>query len=261
MKKKLTINDVIHFYLSHYCNSKEINGLATMWSEMNDIKEYYEETSNPSKAHYSVDQIVRMCVIGLYSTGHQKRLSKDSVDEAVRKILDEAIIPVDKKKYTLFHAIRKTSFHLNDFEELYEYVKELIGGVTGIGYVTIYDTARRIGHLLKEPIYPSAYVYLHYNKVNSAARSILPFNKLGYREPSTLFMCDFGTFPSICIEDLLCVFSDVFVNVKQTRDDAEETVQTFNKKNWRNKSLSEFVLEQSTKYKNAPKAKRWSEFV
>lgn len=43
MARKLTIMDVIHFYLAHYCSPVPLYSAcrATMWSEMNDIRNHY----------------------------------------------------------------------------------------------------------------------------------------------------------------------------------------------------------------------------
>ena len=257
MKRKLTINDVIHFYLSHYCDSFSTSTCATMWSEMNEIKDYYLNALNGSKK-YSIQQIIKMCIIGLYSNGHQKRLDKESINKAVDIIENTIIIVISKKKYTLFDAIRKNKLKIIDFEELYEIIKNLIGGISGIGYVTIYDTARRIGHILNEPIYPQAYVYLHYNKVNFAARSILN-RDLKYREPSILFYNDFGTFPSICIEDILCIFSGTFVKILSSASDNDGTVKQSKKNNWKYQLLDEFIKVETDRYKRRS-ATRWQEF-
>lgn len=260
MKKKLNIRDVIHFYLSHYCDSVETSSGATMWSEMNDIRRYYYDFINGSKL-FDIRLIIRMCIIGLYSNGHQKRLVKASVDKAVEKIYDTKIIKVGKNKLTLFEMIEKNKISICDFEELYEIIKQLIGGISGIGFVTVYDTARRIGHILKEPIYPEAYVYLHYNNVNFSARSVLKRKSLAYREPSILFCCEFRGLPSIIIEDILCTFDEVFVKIDSQANDADGTVLKSRNNNWENIDLKDFIKQQTDKYNNRQRPCRWPEFA
>lgn len=259
ISRKLTIMDIVHYYLAHNNGSNNVE--VTMWSEMNEIKNYYNECINKVTGHYTITEILRMCVRGLYTIGHQKRLSVDAINEAVDNIIKGKF--VDHFSGKRIPLVSRGHFYRKfiDFEELYEAVKQLIGNVNGIGYVTIYDTARRIGYLLSEPIFPIAYVYLHYNKVNAAASAIYN-RKLNYREPTLTFACEFKCLPSICIEDLLCIYSHVFIDVVNEDSDVDGTVKKFSKTNWRNKKLSDFWKEEETKKENLPKNKphRWSEF-
>lgn len=262
MARKLTINDVIHFYLAHYCCDVQINGSSvSMWSEMNEILGYYKEFKDGVANCYSIEEILRMCVRGLYP-GHQRRVKEQAVDEAVCRLFNGKFIQKDGTAVKLVFGKKSIWGKFCDFEELYEAVCQLIGSVNGMGYVTLYDTARRIGHLLEEPIYPRAYVYLHYNKVNWAARSIIK-QTLPYRAPVELFLVDFGTFPSICIEDILCIFSDVFTKTKNHKEEnGEDVIIDANALNWRSISLKTFI-EDRTKIlisERAKSPKRWAEF-
>lgn len=259
--RKLTISDIVHHYLAHYNSSSTIGSSVTMWSEMNEIKSYYEECVKNINGHYTIKEIVRMCVKGLY-IGHQRRVKQDAIANAVDNIMTGKFTDFFKNKKV--SLVNGNKFHNKfvDFEELYEAVKQLIGSISGIGFVTIYDTARRIGYLLKEPIFPIAYVYLHYNKVNAAARSIFR-RKFEYREPTITFACEFKCLPSICIENLLCIYAHVFIEVSD-EEAAEEagTALKFPKRNWRSRNLSDFWEEEEDRrgicLKN--KAIRWPEF-
>lgn len=261
MNKKLTISDLIHFYLSHYCSPVPYSSGCggSMWSEMNEIKGYYCQLLNGSGL-YAMKEIVRMCVRGLYTTGHQKRVKEDAIDEAVEKLMIYKFRDYNRGQECRLVTGNRVYNKFVDFEELYEAVRQLIGNINGIGYVTLYDTARRLGYLLSEPIFPVAYVYLHYNKVNKAAESILN-RRLQYREPATSFVCGFGTFPSICIEDILCIFSDVFIKGVKEKEDVDGTVEKFKKNNWRNINANDFWREKEEEWKNNRGIlTRWPEF-
>lgn len=259
--RKLTIMDIVHYYIAHDNSSNAVKYRITMWSEMNEIKAYYDECVNNVSGHYTIEEIVRMCVRGLYTTGHQKRVKEDSIKKAVSNIMKgEFTDYLNGKKIQLVKG-KKFYSKFVDFEELYEAVRQLIGNVNGIGFVTIYDTARRIGYLLNEPIFPIAYVYLHYNKVNAAASSIYN-RKFKYREPSLTFACEFKCLPSICIEDLLCVYAHVFIDKVIEETDEDGTVKKFAKTNWKNKRLSDFWKEENVKRENSYNnmSQRWKEF-
>ena len=261
MNRKLSISDFIHFYLSYHCSpvpdSPGCRG--SMWSEMNEIKGYYCQLLNGSGL-YTMKEIVRMCVRGLYKTGHQKRVKEDAIDEAVEKLMTNKFRDHNRGLNCRLVSGNRVYNKFVDFEELYEAVRQLIGSVNGIGYVTLYDTARRLGYLLPEPIFPVAYVYLHYNKVNKAAESILN-RRLQYREPATSFVCEFGTFPSICIEDILCIFNGVLIKDVKEKEDVDGTVETFKKNNWRNINANDFWREKEEDWKNNRGIlTRWSEF-
>lgn len=262
-KRNLTIDDIIQHYLvtvgSIFCpKTLAMSSTSpTMWSEMNEIKKYYQDCLLGKSPCYTMKDIVRMCVRGLYSTGHQRRVKVNAIDDAVDSLYKENWIFQSNMSGRILTSSKRFNNKFSDFEELYSAVRQIIGGISGIGFVTIYDTARRIGHLLSNPIYPEAYVYLHHNKVNKAACSILNKSKLNYREPSLVFCCPFGKLPSIYIEDLLCVYSDIFVEITVTENDSDETVKKSKAKRWQDMSLDDFINKMGGK---AIKAMRWPEF-
>jgi len=71
---------------------------------------------------------------------HQRRLSKETLEEACRILSGEDFR------------------HCRDFDELHATVEDLLCGVAGVGELMTYDTALRIG--AKLGLYPSR-VYLH----------------------------------------------------------------------------------------------------
>jgi len=74
-------------------------------------------------------------------------------------------------------------------------------------------------------------------------------------------MPDFGTFPSNCIEDILCVFSDVFVNVRRNSNNAAETVQAFDKKNGEISYCLSLLLNNPKFTRNFPKRNAGQSFI
>ncbi len=211
MTRRLTINDFIHAYFAYYNNGDIQSSLyqrASMMREMNEAKEDYDNIGNkwPNGTTISIDLVLRKCVRGIYVRGHQWCIDINVVNKAVQKLLTGTytINGISKK----FISGKSINEDFKDFEELYEAVKQLIT-MPGIGEVTIYDTAKRIGHILDTPFYPQKYVYLSANKVKSAA-SFIVGKEVEYREPVSLFYPHFGTLPPLFIEDILCIFSEWF---------------------------------------------------
>lgn len=101
------------------------------------------------------------------------------------------------------------------FEELYLQVKSDMGKIHGIGPLTIYDIALRIGFLYDDPLLPQDYVYIQAGarkgiinlSSNPAYRSLFPARvwKAGAYSIAD-FTAAFGTLESMYIEDFLCVF-------------------------------------------------------
>ena len=85
--KLLTIRDLIHDYFTNYNSPLPSSSGFTMWSEMNEIKYYYNENLKGISGCYPIEEIVRMCVRGLYTTGHQKRVPVTAINDAVNKLI------------------------------------------------------------------------------------------------------------------------------------------------------------------------------
>lgn len=98
-------------------------------------------------------------------------------------------------------AARKGLAGAADFAALHEIVEREIGGIKGIGALTVYDIAHRIGaHFGKLP----ALVYLHRGTKSGAAA-------LGFKgrtlDPAML-PAEFSRLTAAEIEDCLCIYKD-----------------------------------------------------
>ena len=192
-------SDIIDNYLFNFTSTKylQVNntGCESMIEEMNAIKECFKNTGN-------LEKVLTMCVCN--RNGHQYCICNDAVKAAVDRLLDPQGV------YGRFYpdAITLGTPVYADFEELYHAVKASIGDIGGIGDLSVYDTAKRIGHILPTPIYPKQYVYLSAGAKEGASK-VLGYEPK-FREPIDKFSSMFGTLPSIFIEDILCVFKDKF---------------------------------------------------
>ncbi len=175
---------------------------------MNEIKEDYDNIGSkwPNGKKITLELVLRKCVRGIFSRGHQYCINVNAVNQAVQKLLKGTCIINGKNQP--FIQRNRINEGFKDFEELYDAIKSLIS-IPGIGAVTIYDTARRIGHILRSPIYPLQYVYLPARKVRNAGSFIIG-KEMNYREPASLFFPHFGTLLPLFIEDILCIFSEWF---------------------------------------------------
>ena len=152
-----------------------------MMNEMNAVKNLYQQVGWN-------DEVRRACVKG----GHQRCLPNARIDDAVIALRQFNIT----NNYT-------------DFEELYDAVEKLLGGIPRVcGRLTLYDTARRLGHLLQPPVYPSKYVYISRGALNGAKYVLSP-SKIKddvFRLPISDFLPLFSGITSMEIEDILCIY-------------------------------------------------------
>jgi len=207
----MTISDLIDIYMFDYISTTHDThlsqcGCCSMVEEMNEIRRKYLNKT-PLK------DIIKECICNRH--GHQYCISKDAVNSATEALFrgkfiqdnctEIPFIKENQKRYDLNECF-------NDFEELYDFIRFAIGGTTGIGPLTVYDTARRIGHLYKKPIYPKMYVYLAAG-AKKGAENLLSNTDLHFREPIDLFKPYFGTMPSAFIEDMLCIYKNVLKNI------------------------------------------------
>ena len=222
----MTTFELIDIYLFDYISTahrKELKGecgCCSMVEEMNSIRVKYLTPG------YEIKGVINECVCNRH--GHQYRIPKKAVEKAVEELMKS-------KVYSGSPFIKGGKFVAKfvDFEELYEFVKSVIGGISGIGPLTIYDTARRIGHLFDTPIYPKEYVYLAAG-AKDGAKNLLK-NKICYplkdRVPKELFSPFFGTLSSAFVEDILCIFKKDIgnldqKNVKQVRISADKLLKS-----------------------------------
>ena len=166
------MNDLINFYYSHLC----IGCLAELNEKI--------ELLNKTPCHTETD------LQNLIKCGHQKRVTNDAIEKFAK-----AIKPI-------YADLCKSI----DFEELYDKVRAVGMPISGIGDLTIYDTAWRIGMAQSPQICPEQYVYLACGAKTGAEH--LLGKGLKYREPIYRFEPFFGTMPSWLIEDFFCVMKN-----------------------------------------------------
>lgn len=166
----LTTTDVVYAYFL-YC-------AKSMIGELDDLQK--ERVKGLSEL-----DLLKKCVKGL----HQHRMQNDVCKEAAERLQKTNIL----------------NLKFVDFEELYCMVKNLIKGINGIGDLTVYDTSKRIGHLLAYPVYPEQYVYSVRGAAVGAEK--LLGRKVAFREPISEYTPYFNI-PSLFIEDILCIFKD-----------------------------------------------------
>jgi len=119
--------------------------------------------------------------------GHQRRIPESVLRQSERALLDSA------------SALQSAS----TFEELHSVISSVIGGIAGIGELTVYDTALRIGAKLKlEP----AVVFLHAG-TRIGARA-LGLNASQEFIPRKSFPREFEPLSPAEIEDVLCIYKD-----------------------------------------------------
>ena len=104
------------------------------WRELNEVLKF--SLTNPSP---SQQKLLGKCVKG----GHQYCIAEKVIRSAIRKLNSAKILST---KY-------------NNFEVLYDDVRKTIGKIKGIGDLTIYDTALRIGFIMFPIVLPEEYVF------------------------------------------------------------------------------------------------------
>ena len=200
----MTTFDLIDHYLFEYISTLHrgnVNiscGCCSMVEEMNAIKALY--------GNKPIRDVIEKCVCNRH--GHQYCIPQIAVDDAVKTLMGSMFVRADMIATTFIDG-NKVSEVFEDFEELYDFISLEISGIPDIGPLTVYDTAKRIGHLFSSPIYPKSYVYLAAGAKNGA-EEILKKKGLRFREPTKLFEPSFGSLPSIFIEDMLCIYEPLF---------------------------------------------------
>ena len=118
--------------------------------------------------------------------GHQRRITQSALNESARRLL----------------GVQDEIKMCRDFDSLRGFVDSTVRGIRGIGPLTIYDTALRIG--AKLDLYPKA-VYLH-RGVISGAKAL----GLNYRQKSIPIEDIPEPISSVLepyeIEDFLCIY-------------------------------------------------------
>lgn len=169
--------------MKHLINSYLLSFMSPCLLTLNTIL-MKKQLRGYSYNHYY--EIVRDCVQGM----HQRRLKTVAVNKATEKLTNAGLL---FKSYT-------------NFEDLYNDVNNQIGGIPGIGSLTVYDTALKLGCTMNPRVFPKDYVYLMANKPYQAAVKYYGRTLL-HVEPISTFVADFGEIPSMFIEDFFCVMN------------------------------------------------------
>ena len=111
------------------------------------------------------------------------------------------------------------------FEELYDYVKEHIIGIEGVGAVMVYDVAAYLGERMEPQVVPQEYVYVHGRLIDTARHLFelmnLPWKEvlcghrisIAYFDPLGIKSLD-KQYAARAIEEWLCFEAENIVNAK-----------------------------------------------
>ncbi len=184
----MTFSEAVKAYRSILCKAhlNELDNVAA---------KYAAYQKSPTPMH--LNELAKACVEG----DHQHRISKAAKLTAIG-ILEKNLPIILNTNYT-------------DFEQLYDYIKNLIGGIDYIGLLTIYDVSLRIGHLFSKPIYPKKFLYLNSGAYLGAKKMIggrnlrhkIPFKGFfSYPQiKSIIGVKSLQSLPNSLVEDFLCV--------------------------------------------------------
>lgn len=131
---------------------------------------------------------------------HQRRVGSDILDEAIRVLHSAGFDSAGQ----YFSNGNPTGFV--DFEELYDFVEGKLGHINGIGGLTIYDIAVRIGWHQNPRVLPKDYVYIHAG-TKVGAEKVLGIRIIGKRIPFSFFngLSRLSGLDALELEDYLCI--------------------------------------------------------
>lgn len=181
--------------LDHYNQKKYlVNGLQ----ELNNLYNNWKNKS-PNKV-VTETQLHRAIVKG----SHQRRLANIAINDAIAKL----------KLYNDLSDIRNAKF--KSFDELHKHVSNQILSIKGISHLTVYDTAIKIGELLKPRLRPIDYVYVARGTLTGAkkllGKQVVKNNLVDrIKLPICLFQQYFPNIESIDLEVILCIYKDYFI--------------------------------------------------
>lgn len=185
-----------------HCKSGQANYQVT---DLEAIVEHYKRNNRSriraTREHYSslasIDEAIENAGMAWRPDGkrhgHQTRIKRAALEEATRRLLES----------------KELLRQCKDFEELYRLVDETIRPISGIGELTVYDTADRLGmHLRRAP----ERVYLHAGTKDGARR-------LGLDDGPTIAMEELPEplreLEPYEVEDCLCIYKDHFRRATQ----------------------------------------------
>lgn len=173
--------------------------LADYFSKSNlvdgEMKEMNEEKAKLDAGKTSVHDLLKKCVENRHF--HFLHLRKDEKEDFVNRVV-ESLVAID-----VLHR------DYDDFEQLYETVKDAVENIDGIGDLMLYDITRMIGYALNPVIVPQALVYLCQG-AKEGAKSLLKLYRLGKFLPIESFAEFFPDTESQYIEDILCIYKENF---------------------------------------------------
>ena len=131
---------------------------------------------------------------------HQRRMTLKCANAALGALTSSGIL---QKSY-------------NNFDDLYTEVHRVLIGIPGVGNLTCYDVALRVGRYFTPWLVPFDYVYVAQGALVGARKllgtKIVKKNLIdGVKLPASLFASLFPGIPSAHIEDMLCIYKDYFV--------------------------------------------------
>ena len=198
---KRFLETIINIYNKHI---DEI-GLTHYAQYLKQIYLEYKYTRDQDTYKY----LLVLCVKG----PHQRRMSWQDVVNAINVL----------EKSNVFR-------NYDSFEDLYDNISNLFdkgndgNGISfAKGRLTKYDTALHIGQVLE--IAPKNFVYLAYHTKKSAKYLIQ--EKILYKSKRSSFSSLFGNLESMYIEDILCVFYDIFEKSYQGNIFTDHEVEEF----------------------------------
>ncbi|MDE6403458.1 MAG: hypothetical protein K2K86_06595, partial [Muribaculaceae bacterium] len=173
------------------------NCLNQKWSVGDCVTGCHNDTYGAPDRHCSLNR-----------NSHQYCVSTQAINEAIEKLSGRPLTP---------HAA-------DSFEDFYEWVSDTIKTIHGIGDLSVYDTALRMGrHFAKDgkhyPIEPQKYVYLHKGALWGAEALqrisrlgtdyINPDLRLDYRIAINEFCDDLQSLGANHLENFLCIYHNL----------------------------------------------------
>lgn len=217
---KRSLETIINSYNRHI----DENGLTLYAQYLKEIYLEYKNTHDQGMYKY----LLALCVKG----DHQRRMPWTHVVKAIEVLENNNVFK-----------------HYDSFEDLYNTISNLFekendgDGISfAKGRLTKYDTAFHIGQLLG--IEPENFVYLAYHTKKSA--KFLIQENIPYIAKISIFYSLFGDLKSKYIEDILCIFYDIFEKDSQGKIFTDNEVEEFMKNKIRECYLyfnKEFVLK------------------
>jgi len=135
---------------------------------------------------------------------------EEAVAKATLRLRRIALRVLEKARDSLLKETQ-TLAGLKSFEALHEEVKKAIDPIKGIGELTVYDTAHRIGAYLK--LRPK-FVYLHTGTRRGA--KALGLDHRAEKLPKSIFPKEFHCLSEEQIEDCLCIYDEGLRQLKTT---------------------------------------------